>query len=58
MSFPTSKQKIALLDIDVNTYNTIQTYLNNGFIIYSITNLAPVYNKLLIVYFDPSVQTE
>ena len=46
-------QKIIIVDINAGTEAFIQNALNNGFAIWSITNLAPVYNKLLIIYAEP-----
>jgi hypothetical protein len=46
-------QKIKVLDIDAGTEAFIQNALNNGYAIWSITSLAPVYNKLIIIYAEP-----
>ena len=47
------KQKIATPVNDANIKDLIDSYLVQGFVIISITNLAPVQNKLLIVYCTP-----
>jgi hypothetical protein len=46
-------QKVIILDINAGTEAFIQNALNNGFAIWSITSLTPVYNKLLIIYAEP-----
>lgn len=46
-------QKVIILDINAGTEIFIQNALNNGFAIWSITSLTPVYNKLLIIYAEP-----
>jgi hypothetical protein len=46
-------QKLIVLDNNAATQQTIQDGLNNGFAIQFIVNLAPVFNKLLIVYAEP-----
>jgi len=47
------KQKIILLDIEAGTEAVINQKLQDGFVILSITNLQPKYDKLLIVYATP-----
>lgn len=46
-------QKIIVLDIDANTQTFLEGKIGDGYIIYSITNLTPIFEKLLIVYYDP-----
>lgn len=46
-------QKIVVLDINVGTESFIQNALNNGYAIWSITSLTPVFNKLIIIYSEP-----
>lgn len=54
------KQNIVIVDIDINNLisfqENIQTFLNQGFIIYRIILLAPT--KLLVVYYIPPVIPE
>ena len=54
---PNIKQKLVLLDIDANTQSTIQEKLDLGFYIHHVINLQPKYEKLLIIYYDPSIET-
>ncbi len=49
------KQKIALVDIDANTKTTIESKLNQGYVIEFIVDLQPLYSKLLIIYATPEV---
>lgn len=46
-------QKIIVLDINAETEAFIQNALNNGYAIWCITSLTPVYNKLIIIYAEP-----
>jgi hypothetical protein len=47
------KQKIAVVDITPATQTLIESKLFQGYVIQHIVNLAPVYNKLLIIYALP-----
>jgi hypothetical protein len=49
------RQKLFLINIDVNTQATLQGYLDQGFVIHQIVPLMPTFTKLLIVYYDPAV---
>lgn len=49
------KQKIIIVDISAQTEHFIKDKLLEGYVILSITNLAPVFSKLLIVYATPEV---
>jgi len=46
-------QKIAVLDINANTQQTIEGYLLQGYVIEMIVSLTPTFTKLLIVYATP-----
>jgi hypothetical protein len=46
-------QKIIVLDINAGTEAFIQNALNNGYAIWSITSLSPVFSKLIIIYAEP-----
>jgi hypothetical protein len=50
-----ARQKIVVLPINAATEQTIKNYLLLGYVLHQITNLAPVINSLLIVYYDPAV---
>jgi hypothetical protein len=54
MATPNNRQKLAVINMDATTQTLLQNYLNLGYVIHQITNLAPFANKLLIVYYDPS----
>jgi hypothetical protein len=47
------KQKIAIVDNAAGTLADINAKLQQGYVIQHIINLAPVFNKLLIVYSTP-----
>jgi hypothetical protein len=49
------RQKVVSVPNDANLVALLQGYLNQGFVIHQTTNLAPVANKILIVYYDPAV---
>lgn len=49
------RQKIVSVNNDANLINLLQGYLAEGFVIHNLINLAPFANKILIVYYDPSV---
>lgn len=50
---PNTVQKIDLVDISVNSLQLIRDKLALGWVIVSITNLQPLYAKLLIQYVIP-----
>jgi len=50
-----NKQKIALVNIDGAIEQFIKDRLADGYVIQSITNLQPSFNKLLIVYATPDM---
>jgi hypothetical protein len=47
-------QHIIVLDINAQTEQFLKDRLAEGYYITIVTNLAPLYNKLLIVYVTPS----
>jgi len=47
------KQKIIIMDIAAGTQAAIEAKLALGYVIVSITNLQPLFNRLLIVYVTP-----
>ena len=47
------KQKLLIVDIDIATKDFLEVKLNQGFIITQMVSLAPVFNKLLIIYAIP-----
>lgn len=50
-----NKQQLIVLDINSTTQQLIQDKLDEGFFIFSITNLNPTLDKLLILYSIPEV---
>lgn len=46
-------QKAIVLPNNAGSLATVEYYLNNGFVIQFIVNLAPVSNNLLIIYAEP-----
>ena len=48
-------QKITTFDIDANTLQNLQDYLDLGYKIYSITNLNPTFDKILVIYYEPII---
>lgn len=52
---PNIRQKIVKLPNDNNLVPTLQAYMAQGYVIHQMTNLAPVSNNILIVYYDPAV---
>lgn len=48
-------QKTILLDIDANICATIDAKIALGWVIHQTVSLQPTLNKLLVVYYDPTV---
>lgn len=48
-------QHIIIVDIDANTKEFLETKITEGYKIFSVTSLTPVFNKLLVIYFDPPI---
>lgn len=55
---PNERQKIITLDISAQTEQLIKDYLLLGYVLHQIVNLQPAVNKLLIVYYDPAVDSD
>lgn len=49
------RQRIARVPNDNNLKSLLESYLNLGYVVHQIINLAPVANYILIVYYDPAV---
>lgn len=49
------RQKIARVPNDNNLVSLLNSYLQLGYVIHQMINLAPVSNHIMIVYYDPSV---
>lgn len=50
-----TKQKIIVLDINVNTQTLIEEKLALGYVILFCVNLQPAFSKLLIIYATPEI---
>lgn len=50
-----TRQKTAIVPNNAALKATLDNYLNLGYVIHQIVNLAPVSNNLLIIYYDPAV---
>lgn len=49
------RQRIARVPNDNNLRSLLESYLNLGYVVHQMINLAPVANYILIVYYDPAV---
>jgi hypothetical protein len=49
------RQKVVSVDNNAGLVALLNGYLLQGFVIHQMINLAPFANKILIVYYDPSV---
>lgn len=49
------RQKVAKLPNNSQLIATLQNYMNLGYVLHQMINLAPVTNEILIVYYDPVV---
>jgi hypothetical protein len=49
------RQKVVKLANNAQLVATLNNYLNLGYVVHQVINLAPVSNELLIFYYDPSV---
>lgn len=49
------RQKVVRVPNDNNLVTLLNSYLQLGYVIHQMINLAPVSNNIMIVYYDPSV---
>lgn len=49
------RQKIVRVPNDNNLVSLLNSYLQLGYVIHQMINLAPVSNNIMIVYYDPAV---
>lgn len=49
------RQKVVRIPNDNNLVSLLNSYLQLGYVIHQMINLAPVSNNIMIVYYDPSV---
>jgi hypothetical protein len=53
MAQPNNRQNVAKVANNAQLKTTLDNYLQQGYVIHQITNLAPVSNELLIIYYNP-----
>ena len=49
------RQKVVKLVNNAQLVAMLNNYLNLGYVVHQVINLAPASNELLIFYYDPSV---
>lgn len=49
------RQKVVRVPNDNTLVTLLNNYLQLGYVIHQMINLAPVSNHIMIVYYDPSV---
>lgn len=49
------RQKVVRVPNDNNLVTLLNSYLQLGYVIHQMVNLAPVSNNIMIVYYEPSV---
>lgn len=52
------RQRVVRIPNDNNLVALLNSYLQLGYVIHQMINLAPVSNNIMIVYYDPSVDEE
>jgi len=52
------RQKIVKLPNNTQLKTTLDNYMQLGYVLHQMINLAPVTNEILIVYYDPAVDVE
>lgn len=52
------RQKIVKLPNNAQLKTTLDNYMQLGYVLHQMINLAPVTNEILIVYYDPAVDDE
>lgn len=55
MANPNVRQKVAKLPNNAQLKTTLDNYMQLGYVLHQMINLAPVTNEILIVYYDPAV---
>jgi hypothetical protein len=58
MANPNVRQKVAKLPNNAQLKTTLDNYMQLGYVLHQMINLAPVTNEILIVYYDPAVDAE
>lgn len=48
------RQKIVKLPNNAQLVTTLNSYMQLGYVLHQMINLAPVTNEILIVYYDPA----
>jgi hypothetical protein len=49
------RQKLVVLNNDAALLGLLQGYLAQGYVIHQMINLTPFATKVMILYYDPSV---
>lgn len=52
------RQKVVKLPNNAQLKTTLDNYMQLGYVLHQMINLAPVTNEILIVYYDPAVDVE
>lgn len=50
-----ARQRITRVPNDGSLKSLLESYLNQGYVLHQMINLAPVANYILIIYYDPAV---
>lgn len=58
MANPNVRQKVIKLPNNAQLKTTLDNYMQLGYVLHQMINLAPVTNEILIVYYDPAVDAE
>jgi hypothetical protein len=51
-----SRQKVTIIPNNAQLVQIINDYLQLGYVLHQIINLAPVSNNIFIVYYDPATE--
>lgn len=52
------RQKVVKLPNNAQLVTTLNNYMQLGYVLHQMINLAPVTNEILIIYYDPAVDAE
>lgn len=58
MATPNVRQKVVKLPNNAQLKTTLDNYMQLGYVLHQMINLAPVTNEILIVYYDPAIDAE
>lgn len=51
------RQKTVVVPNNAQLRTTLDAYMSQGYVLHQMINLAPVSNNILIVYYDPAVDS-